>query len=296
MKNLFLTIGLIVLLFILFRYFKKFNINSFHAVVINYYVCILTGLIFLQNSPPSGETLSLDLPWVRLGVLAGSLFVPCFYLMALTVEKVNITASAVANKMSLVMPVLFSLLFLKRGPDNISIINILGIVLTVAAILMTTIKKEKNAGGEKSSIRYMILLPVAVFLLGGTIDTIINYTNYVYLKGNHQTTFPLIMFSTACFFGTVFVIIKMIFTKNYIQLRDIAGGIILGIPNFFSLYFLIKTLGDFNHDAAVVYPVANIGIIVVAALVAVVLFKEKLSSLNLTGICFSVISIILVFW
>lgn len=297
MQNLFLAVLLTVLLFIVFRYFKKFKINSFHAVVINYYVCIITGIVFLNNSAfIDKENISINLPWVKLGIYTGLLFVPTFYLMALTVEKVNISVATVANKMSLVIPILFSLIFLKRGPTEVSAINIAGVLIALLAIVMTS-AKQGNIKRPDTPRFLLIILPAALFILGGIIDTLINYTNYTYLHGEYQTVFPLILFATASITGTVFIVIKAIIKKSMnLTLQDIAGGIILGIPNYFSLYFLLRTLSDYNNDAALVYPVVNIGIIIVASLLAVVLFKEKLSIINLTGICFSVISIILVFW
>lgn len=294
MNNLFLTIILIVYIFLTFRYFKKFKINSFHAIVVNYYACILTGILFL-NDLSFLEDMSINVSWVRFGIIAGTFFVPCFYLMGLVVEKVNITVSVVANKMSLVVPVIFSMLFIKKGPDTTSTINIAGILLALLAIVLTTANDEKKlASGIRK--KDLILLPAALFLLGGLIDTIINYTSYVHLKEQNHGVFPLVMFATAALTGTAVIVYQMIFCKTVITLKDIIGGFALGIPNYFSLYFLLKTMADFNHDAAVVFPVLNIGTIVVASLAAVFLFNEKLTKINLIGICFSVISIILIFW
>lgn len=297
MHNLFLAICLIVWLFIVFRYFKKFKVNSFYAVVINYYICIITGFIFLYNSPEKEiENISLHLPWIKWGIYTGALFVPAFYLMALSVEKINITVATVANKMSLIIPISFSLIFLKRGPDDISLINILGIMLALLAIVMTSVKQDASSSSHINK-RALILLPASIFLLGGIIDTLINYTNFVYLKGNHQGVFPLIMFATAACTGTIAILFKSVFLKDpFIRLRDLWGGIILGIPNYFSLYFLLKSLSEYHNDAALVYPVVNIGTIILASLMAVLLFNEKLSRINLAGISFAIASIILVFW
>lgn len=160
MYYLFLAICLIVWLFIVFRYFKKFKINSFYAIVINHYICIITGCIFLFNSTDKEiEYLSINFAWVIWGIYTGALFVPAFYLMAVCVDKINITVATIANKMSLIIPISFSLIFLKRGPYHISLINISGIILALVAIVMTSIKQEdsKDTGINKRLL--VILLP-----------------------------------------------------------------------------------------------------------------------------------------
>ncbi|UOQ70580.1 hypothetical protein [Hymenobacter cellulosilyticus] len=43
--------------------------------------------------------------------------------------------------------------------------------------------------------------------------------------------------------------------------KNLVAGIVLGIPNYFSIYFLIMALGNFGNDGAFVYPVANVATI-----------------------------------
>jgi multidrug transporter EmrE-like cation transporter len=68
----------------------------------------------------------------------------------------------------------------------------------------------------------------------------------------------------------------------------------LGIPNYFSMYFLLKTLSAFHNTSAVVFPVNNIGILAASSLVSILFFKEKMNKLNWYGLLLSVVSIILI--
>lgn len=294
MNHLFLTIILITVLFVIFRLFTRYRVHTFYAVVINYYVCIVTGALFLSKVPDQTD-LPHEPDWVHWGIFTGALFVPCFYLMGLTVEKVSVTVSTVANKMSLVIPVVFSFLFLNKGPDDFSVLNGIGIALALGSIVLTSLKKEAPAAGGAGTLG-KLLLPLSIFVMGGAIDTMVNYANYTYLKGEAQAIFPLVMFTTAAVTGTGVMLFHIIIGRRFPKWKDVAGGIVLGIPNYFSMYFLLKTLSDFNNDGALVYPVVNIGVIALAALSSVLLFRERLSPWNLCGICLSVVSLILVFW
>jgi hypothetical protein len=245
MKNLFLAISLISILFLIFKIFKKADINSFHAVVVNYYVCLITGILFLGYIPSSTH---FRPDWLQFGILTGSLFLPTFYLMAYTIEKINVSVATVANKMSLIIPVIFSYFFLRKGPDHFSILNISGIALAILAIFLTSYSNSKS--DKKSPFNYYFLLPIALFTFGGVLDSMVNYANYAYLEGKDQGLFTIVMFATAATIGTMALGTKMVYTKKGIVLKDIIGGLILGIPNFFSLYFFLKALSDFNNDGA----------------------------------------------
>ena len=86
-------------------------------------------------------------------------------------------------------------------------------------------------------------------------------------------------------------LIILIFRKETISKKDIIGGIYLGIPNYFSVYFLLLTLSSFNNNGAVVYPILNVGIIVLSSMASYILFKEKLIRLNIIGMILALIAI-----
>ena len=75
--------------------------------------------------------------------------------------------------------------------------------------------------------------------------------------------------------------------------KDILAGILLGIPNYFSIYFQLKALSAFDNNGAIVYPSLNIGIIIGSTLAAVLIFKERLSRVNQVGVALAVVVIFL---
>jgi multidrug transporter EmrE-like cation transporter len=72
------------------------------------------------------------------------------------------------------------------------------------------------------------------------------------------------------------------------------SGVILGIPNYLSIYFLLVAIKSFSLKSAFVFGINNIGIVLLSTLLSVIIFQEKLSSINKFGVLVSVLSIILI--
>ncbi|MEQ8926189.1 MAG: hypothetical protein RLO81_10280 [Fulvivirga sp.] len=273
-------------IFLCFRQFKAYGLNTFQAIVFNYITCVGTGIIFLGDSTLLME-INYNKPWVIIGIVLGLIFISTFYLMALTTQRFSMTVSSIASKMSLIIPVIISLLILKVQSKEYTVFNYFGMFMAIPAIVMSSFKKRGVEGSDFT--RLAILLPIAVFLLGGLIDSSINYTSYHYLSETVEPIFPIVIFSSAAFIG----IISMMVSGQRITLGNFIGGAILGAINYFSIYFLIRTLSYFNNDGAVVYPMLNVGIILLSAFVSILIFKEKLSRLNQTGLLLAILSIVL---
>jgi drug/metabolite transporter (DMT)-like permease len=135
-------------------------------------------------------------------------------------------------------------------------------------------------------------LPISVFILSGIIDTSLNYFNAIFEDDPSFVFFPVLVFFTA---GIVGLFYSIFFDKsgNKWKLKSFIGGVYLGIPNFFSLFFLLETLKIFNQDGAFIFPFTNLGTILLSALGAFILFKEKLHKLQLMGIVLAIISLFL---
>ncbi|MBL7918215.1 MAG: EamA/RhaT family transporter, partial [Bacteroidia bacterium] len=76
--------------------------------------------------------------------------------------------------------------------------------------------------------------------------------------------------------------------------KHVLAGFALGIPNYFSIYFIFKALESGVMQSALLFPVLNISNVLLSALVGFTLFKEKLSLINYLGLLLSVVSILLI--
>ncbi len=277
-------------IFIGFRTFAHFGVRTLPAIVINYYVCVLTGLAFPGNRSEIPALLSPDNNWIYAAALLGLLFIFTFNLMAITAQRLSVTVSSVAAKMSLVVPVIFSLFIFQIESKPFDAINYLGLLFTIVAVYLSAIKEKEKEGALKLKNRALLLLPFAVFVCSGIIDTLINYTNYRYLTDAEAGIFPIVIFLVAAVTGTAILLFK----KEFPGAKEITGGICLGIPNYFSIYFIVKALGAFDNNGAVFYPVLNINIILFSSLLAILFFKEKLLKINKVGLILAIIAIFLI--
>ncbi|GAB3326136.1 hypothetical protein GCM10027299_25160 [Larkinella ripae] len=293
MLFLLLSILLSVVLLLNFRIFPRFQVNTFQAIVFNYPVCFLTGFLLLPRNQPFSIDFAQTWTWLALGLGVG--FIITFILSGISTQRMGITATSLANNMSLVVPVCFSLFVFETGGKTFDALNYIGLVLAVVAVGLSTFKKEE--GQPVRVLGWNTLLPVAVFLLYGITNTMINYMNLRYIPSADKTlqvTLTMVLGAIAA--GFIMLAYRSIQGAEKIELRNLVGAVTLGVPNFLSFYTLLLALSQFGGNGAFVYPLYNIGVILVAALAAAVFFKERLLVLNQIGLGLAVLAIGLISW
>lgn len=293
MTYLFLSIVLSVALLLNFRLFPRYHVNTFQAIVFNYPVCFLTGYLLL----PAGQSFSIDFgqtwTWLALGLGVG--FIITFMLSGVSTQRMGLTATSLANNLSLVIPVGFSLLVFGSTGKAFDALNYLGLGLAVVAVGLSTYKEErtKTAGG----FSWYALLPLAVFLCYGATNTLINYMNINYIPSADKTVVvTLTMVLGAIAAGLLMLAVRLVQGKETIDRRSLVGAITLGVPNFLSFYTLLLALSAFRGNGAFVYPLYNIGVILLTAGTAALFFRETLLTVNKIGLVLAIIAIGLISW
>jgi uncharacterized membrane protein len=287
------SIVLSVLLLLNFRLFPRYQVDTFQAIVFNYPVCFLTGYLLLPPGTSFGIDLHQPWTWVALGI--GAAFVLTFLLSGASTQRNGITATSLANNLSLVIPVCVSLFVLAVPGRAFDGFNYLGLVLAVVAVGLSTYRPETDA--QVRSGGWVRLLPVAVFLMYGLTNTAINYMNVRYIaNGQHPVVVTLTMVVGAIITG--FVLLLYRYARGGIRLagRNVLGAVTLGIPNFLSFYTLVLALSYFGGNGAFVYPLYNIGVILLSALSAALFFRERLLKINVLGLVLAVLAIALISW
>ncbi len=291
MIYLLLSIFFSVLLLINFRLHPRFQVNTFQAIILNYPVCIITGLLFL----PQDQHFSLNLSETstQLAMLLGVGFVITFMLSGFSTQKIGMATTSLANNMSLVVPVIFSLIVLKMSA-SFDVLNYTGLALAIIAVVLSTVKKDAPSENSSSLNQYW-WLPVAVFTMYGITNTSFNYLNATYVtKAGTTIPFTLTILVGSVVAGGSVLLLRLIQQKEVFDPKSIIAAIPLGIPNFLSFYYLLKALDQYQNNGAFVLPMYNIGVIVGSALVAFVFFKEKFSSLNKIGLLLAILAIVLI--
>ena len=281
MLFLFLTIILHALIFSLFKLFGHKRINTFQAIVVNYFVCVITGAIFA--GPERVINVKPD-TWTYTALGLGVIFIITFYLMALTSQKISMAAASIASKMSMVIPVLFSL-FVLRVDSNMTWINYAGIMLAIPATYLSS----RSDKGEKFDLK-LLWLPLAIFVLNGFIDIVVNYSSLNLLNSTDTDLFPIFAFLSASVIGGLVLLIKGELPDKTTML----AGATLGVINYFSVYVLLLALESLNNNGALVFPIFNTGIIVLTSAIGLIVFREHLNRYNKLGILISIIAIALI--
>lgn len=286
---MFFLIGSIILtsyLTLSFKVVERFGINAFQAIVFNYVCCVITGSLFNGYFPVTAD--SFYHPWFKWAMLMGASFIGIFNILAFTAQKAGVAIASVANKLSLVIPFVFSIYLYH---EKATVLKLLGIAVALAAVYLT-MKREST---EKKKInKWILILPVVLFFSSGMLDTMIKYVEQHFINSSNQNDYLITAFACAATIGLGLLLLLVITGNLKFDYRAIIAGLAIGIPNYFSIWCLVVVLKKNAGNSTAVIPINNMGIVLFSAVMAGILFKEKLSEANKIGIILSLIAIALI--
>lgn len=278
-------------LIVIFKIAGQRQVRTLPLIVVNYWVAAICGVV-LSPELPSINYLS-EAAWFPWAVVLGIMFITIFNLIGISTLRSGIAVTAIAQKMSLAIPILAAVVLFD---ETLTFLKIVGVILAMGSILMTTYKPKKlieqdDLSPGKTSMWLALLLPLGVFFGSGSCDTVVNIINKRYLQPHETDMLNTVLFLTAAVAGTLALIVQLIRDKETLRWRQLGFGIVLGVPNYFSLFFMLKALQRSGMESSVVFPIVNIGVVTTAALVAYFGFKEHLTKLNLLGILLAIAAI-----
>lgn len=286
MIYLLISICISSFLFVIFKLFEVFKINTLQAIVVNYLVAAVLGF-YMSELPVSFQEITSQ-SWFYGAFFLGILFILVFNLMALTSQRNGLSVASVAGKMSLVIGVIFGIVYYNESANYIKVI---GILLALLAVYLTSTKKTQQKVKKKSSL----LFPVLLFFGSGCIDTSLKFIETTYVQEGGVPIFSATIFAFAFLIGLVFLAVKMVKGEFIFHFKNILGGILLGIPNYFSIVYLLKALSAEGMESSTAFTVNNVGIVILSTLLGLFLFKEKLSIKNWLGVVIAILGVYLVF-
>lgn len=272
------------LLFLILKSFDRFRINTLQGIVVNYAVAGSLGLL-LSPVPFSFAALETK-TWLWIPPIMGMLFISIFLLIARTAQTIGVSVASVANKMSVIIPVIVAILLYN---DSTGFMKVAGIVLALVAVYFTSKKNDGSSLGLRQ-----LFLPLVVFLGSGIIDALVNFAQQESVSTADSPLFIACCFLMAFTGGVLMVSYQLIRKQTTLQPRALLAGIVLGVPNYFSIWCIIEALESQLMESSMLYPVANMGIVVVSTLAAFLIFREKLSPMNLIGIGISIVATLLI--
>jgi drug/metabolite transporter (DMT)-like permease len=281
MLSLVFCIFLTTSLFVCFKWFDNKQIELLPAIIGNYLSCIIIGMMMNKGG---NEILNADQDLIIYSALLGIMFFGIFYSMGYASAKIGVGISSAASKLSLIIPVIFGAIMLNESFD---FFRFLALFMAVPAVLLMSYNAEEKWKLSQFSI------PMLIFLGSGIIDTSLNLIqkNYKHISSSTPIT---IIFSSALICSLLVLFLSK--NKHNNLFRSILFGVALGVPNYFSVHFMIKALGSGDFTSGQFYLINNTGVMIFSFIMARILFKERLNTLKFIGILLSILSIYLVLY
>jgi len=276
-------------IFVTFKTINRFNIPAFPVIVINYLVATLLGFLIYR-----GDTGLTSIPgsrWLSISIIIGILFILMFFLVAYSTRKAGISVTTVASKMSVIFPIVFSLII--DPSDQLSILKSAAVLIALGGVVLTVYKPERE-----HPERNIIFIPLLLFVGMGLVDSLVKLAQQQYVSDEETALFSAILFLNAFISGILAAIFYRKHNRYFLKGKVWGWGLLLGSVNFGSIFFLVRALhytspSGMHMDSSVIFGVNNISIVALSALVGLLVFSEKLKFINWVGVILSALVLLL---
>ena len=253
---------------IVMRLGEKHIKNNFAMFMANYFVCSTIAFLFMEDKRVF--VMREGMPFtIVLALISGCLYLTSFMLMKFNISKNGVMLSSVFMKLGVLVPAVMAIAIFGEKP---SVFQIIGFALAIAAIMMIYIEPKGEKQGSKKTAVFLLLL----LIVSGLTESMANVYDE---RGTTELKdcFLFFNFLTAMILASAITAIR----RKPITWKDLAFGVVIGVPNYFASRFLLLSLG--TMPAVAVYPVYNIGAIVLISLAGLLIFKERLSAKKYAG-------------
>ena len=192
-----ISILLFNVLVIFFKLFEKYNIDNLQALISNYFISAILSIFLLDNHDISS---AFNSSWLCHSLILGTLFILIFNTYAFCVQKIGITTTSVINKMSFIIPVIFSIIFYEIEEFSINIL--IGVIMALTGIYLSS----TNNTSFNFDMKYLWIILI-IFFGQGIIDIILNDSKF-YIPKNEKILFFLFLFISSTVAGFLILLLK----------------------------------------------------------------------------------------
>jgi drug/metabolite transporter (DMT)-like permease len=266
----------------MFKLAKRYHIDVLQAITWNYSTAIFFTWLIFKPKLHFGQTAHAP-TYLAIGILLPVIFL----VIAAAIKVTGIVRTDVAQRLSLIIPIISAFLLLNE-PSNLS--KIIGILIGFGAIIcLIPWPQSKGARAEKSSWIYLVV----VFIGLGIIDIL--FKQVASFKDVTYSTSLFSIYVIAFVVSVIILIVQIVRKKTKFSFPHILIGWVLGLANFGNIVFYIKAHQSLAHQPSTVFALADIGVIVLGTIIGLAVFKEKLSTLNKIGVALALIAIAFIF-
>lgn len=252
------------------RRFRDPEGNRYGIILGNYLTCILLSVL----TTPRGVRVLTGAPsTLVMGLVAGAFFVAGLVMMQSSVHSCGAGLTAAFARLGLLVSLGVSVLFFREQPGPL---RLLGVVMVLAAMLLIRDPAEDGGGGKG---KFWLLL-LTLFFCGGA-DAMAKVFEQL---GDplESTRYFFWLFVTALALAAALAVLERRRTGKKLLAKELAAGLLVGVPNYFSSYLLLRALQSL--PAFLVYPVYSTGTILLVLLAGALLFRERLSRRRRIGV------------
>ena len=269
------------LIFVIFKLFARFKIDTFQAIVVNYFMAFIIGVVLYGDT--WNERIMQNTSWVPFVIICAFMFIGLFLIMGKSSQLNGVASTSVAVKMSMAVSLL--LMIIGYG-ESINTLKITGIALAFIGVYLVSSTKGTRVS---SSHKWMLAV---LFIASGGFDFLLNYIQNNHLTDLSPALFSAIGLGLAGTIGLALLLVQAVRGKVEFELKNIAGGIVLGIPNFFSIYLLLLSYKTTGWTDSTVLAITNVSVVLLSAMMGFVFFKEKATRMKLLGLLTAVLAIV----
>jgi len=172
-------------------------------------------------------------------------------------------------------------MFFDETPKLNMLIGFIAALITLYFFYLS-LKNHGTESGRKGKYFYLISLLIGI----GLVDFSMKMFEQLF-PAQEKGVFVFTIFFSAFIYTLIYLFAaKIKFDKPTYRL-----GLLLGLPNVFAIHFLLAALSEL--PAIIVFPIQNIGVIVITAVVAYLIWKEKINLYGKIAIAFGIVAILL---
>lgn len=276
-------------IFIVFKFLDQKNLPSFPVIIINYLVASVMGFLINADQIKLSDVFSAN--WIPVSILIGFLFIVMFFIVARSSKEAGISITTVASKMSVVFPIAFSMMI--DPSDRLTFLKGAAVIATLTGVMLTIYEPGRSLQARKRTF-----LPLVLFVGMGLVDSLVKFAQHSYIGDKDTALFSAVLFAMAFLTGIVMLPFRKEGVSEFRKAAVWRWGLLLGIVNFGSIYLMVSALNHVNEygariDSSIIYGANNIGIVSLSVLAGLLIFREKLKTINWIGIAVSAIAIVL---
>lgn len=294
---LYLTIAVLcsVAVSVLLKVLRQHDIDIRQTIVAGYPVAFLLTLFLLK--PEVSAIGNLGGAWliiIALGILLPLVFV----ILGRAIEAVGMVATDAAQRLSLIIPIIAAFLLFGEVLTGTRIFGLLLGLLALGALVyrptqtMTNtndnITVNKHTATVSKHALYTPLWLFGVWIGYGTIDILFKQV------AKQGAAFPLTLFVSFGLAGLL-LFVYLLITRVRWQGKALAAGLLLGALNMGNIYAYVRAHQVLSESPSIVFTGMNVGVITVATLIGVGVFKEHLNRINMLGIVLAISCVAVLF-